>query len=150
VVIQTQTKEKGLTEITETKEMTLTATCSCEVYDEETNDSKPAEFCYGDCYTDDLEYYTEAFLNPWLEAKGIMADSPVRIEGSGMGWRRLSGHKDTSARNIIDDLTFDGDWTLMVRYDGSDLSFVRYSHDEPTGASFSVVPVSLDGDTEWE
>jgi len=139
-----------MTEIIETKEMTLTTTCSCEFYDEETDTSKPAEYCYGDCYTEDLEYYTEAFLNPWLEAKAIMADSPVRIEGSAMGWQRRSGYKDTSARAIIDSLSFDGDWTLVIRYDGNDLSFVRYSHDEPTGASFIVVPVSLDGETEWE
>ena len=43
-----------MTEITAVKEMTLTTTCSCEAYDEDTDTSKPAEYCYGDCYTEEL------------------------------------------------------------------------------------------------
>ena len=132
-------------------ETSISTGCNgCEYYDEATDTYTDADSCQGYCYEDAVEDYTENLLKPWLEAKAIMADSPVRINGSGMGWRGVSGHADTSARAMLDTLAIDGEFTLKVTYEDGELSFVRYSHDEPTGASFSVVPVSLDGETEWE
>jgi hypothetical protein len=135
---------------------TITSDCVCYKVDEDgegvldTNgEAVPSEYCYGDCYAEQVFDFTDNILPSWLEAKAIMADSPVRILGSGMGWRGVSGYADTSARNIIKALEIDGDFTIRVTYEDGELSFVRSSHDE-LGASFSVVPMSLDGESEWE
>ncbi len=131
-------------------ETSISTGCNgCEYYDEDTDTYTEADSCQGYCYEDAVEDYTENLLKPWLEAKAIMADSPVRIHGSGMTWLRRSGHADTSARAILDTLAIDGDFTIKAVYEDGELSFVRYSHDEPTGASFTVEPISLDGETEW-
>lgn len=126
-------------------EVEINNSCSCS--NDETGE--PLEYCDGSCWEMAVEDYTESFLKPWLEAKAIMADSPVRIHGSAMGWLRRTGHHDTSARGILDALSINGDYKLVATYEDGELSFVRYSHDEPTGASFTLEPVSLDGESEW-
>jgi hypothetical protein len=135
---------------------TITSNCVCYKVDEDgegvldTNgEAVPNEYCYGDCYAEQVFDFTDNILPSWLEAKAIMADSPVRILGSGMGWRGVSGYADTTARNIVKALEIDGDFTIRITYEDGELSLVRSSHDE-LGASFSVVPVSLDGESEWE
>lgn len=137
----------------------ITSNCVCTKYDDNGDEMLDAngevvmnEYCYGDCYTDQNVDFTESLLPMWLEAKGIMKDSPVRILGSGMTWRGVSGHHDTTAQNIIKALEIDGDFTLRITYDDEtrELSVVRSSHDE-LGASFVVVPRPIeDDDTEWE
>lgn len=132
-------------------ETSISTGCNgCEYYDEETDTYEDADSCQGYCYEDAVEDYTENLLKPWLESKAIMADSPVRINGSGMTWLRRSGYADTSARGILDTLAINGEFRLAITYEDGELSFVRYSHDEPTGASFSVEPRPIeDDDTEW-
>jgi hypothetical protein len=137
-------------------ETTITSNCVCYKVDEDgegvldtDGEAVPNEYCYGDCYTEQVADFTDNILPYWLEAKAVMADSPVRINGSGMGWRGVSGHAETSARGIVKALEIDGDFILRITYEDGELSVVRSSHDE-LGASFSVEPISLDGESEWE
>ena len=138
-------------------ETTISTSCFCTKADEDGNEMLdtngepvPAEYCDGFCWESAVEDYNESFLKPWLEVKGIMADSPVRIHGSGMSWRGVSGHHDTSARGILEALSINGDYTLYITYEDGELKFVRSSHDE-FGASFSIEPRPIeDDDTEWE
>jgi hypothetical protein len=137
----------------------ITSNCVCVKYDEdgmamldEQGEAIPNEYCFGDCYAEQVYDFTDNILPSWLEAKGIMADSPVRILGSGMTWRGVSGHSDTSARGIVKALEFGNQFTLYITYDDEthDLTIVRSSHDE-LGARFEVVPQPIeDDDTEWE
>lgn len=139
-------------------ETTITNSCTCTKADEDGNEmldehGEPiaSDYCHGDCWEYAVEDYTENLLKPWLEAKGIMSDSPVRIHGKGMTWLSRSGHYDTSARNILDGLSINGDYILRITYEDGELSIVRSSHDEPTGASFTIEPLSTaDDETAWE
>jgi hypothetical protein len=62
----------------------------------------------------------------------------VRIEGSGMGWQRVSGRAIVDMTDILPALRVNGDYRLVVTLDGGELSAVRSSHDEPCGASFRI------------
>jgi len=66
----------------------------------------------------------------------------VKITGRGMGWQRLTGHATIPAEfdRVFDALTINGDWTLRIKLEGNVLTVVRSSHDEPTGATFTVEP----------
>jgi hypothetical protein len=140
-------------------ETTITSDCTCYKVDEdgeavldEQGEAILADDCRYDCYDEQVYDFTDNILPSWLEAKGIMADSPVRILGSGMTWRGVSGHSDTSARGIVKALEFGNQFTLYITYDDEthDLTIVRSSHDE-LGARFEVVPAAIeDDDTEWE
>lgn len=138
-------------------ETEITNSCTCTKADEDGNEvldesgePMPSDYCYGYCWEMAVEDYTESFLKPWLEVKGIMQDSPVRVHGSAMTWLRRSGYADTSARGILDALSINGDYRLSITYENGDLLFTRYSHDEPTGASFTIEPRPIeDDDTEW-
>jgi hypothetical protein len=58
-----------------------------------------------------------------------------------MGWTGASGYAISKAnsKDLLSKLTFNGDWRLRFVFDGNTLAITRWSHDEPTGASFEVV-----------
>jgi hypothetical protein len=66
----------------------------------------------------------------------------VKITGKAMGWQRLTGHAIIPADfdRLFDALTINGDWTLRIKLEGNVLTVVRSSHDEPTGATFTIEP----------
>ena len=123
---------------------TLTNNCTCEQYDEDTDTSRPADYCYGDCYTEQCDFVLE-MLGEWARAIDYTehGDDLLRIEGRAMGWTRASGEAFTnSLAGIVGLLRIDrAEWHLVFKRDGNLLTVVRYSHDEPTGASFTIEPV---------
>jgi hypothetical protein len=83
-------------------------------------------------------------LDNWRDLNSHKASDNLRIDGEKIGWERLSGYKEVEVETdladaIVDALRINGDWTLVfkVSHDGH-LSVVRYTHDEPTGAGFSI------------
>jgi hypothetical protein len=116
----------------EVVEFELSNGCSCEEYDEDTDTSTPATYCYG-CFDDDVANLKAELFEPWLVATGWELDTPIRIQGSGMGWRGQSGYADTTPEKLIDALGLNTEWILRFKFDGADLTCVRYSHDEPMG-----------------
>ena len=62
----------------------------------------------------------------------------VSIDGSGMGWRGVSGRAIVDMTDILPALSVNGDYRLTVMLDGGELSAIRSSHDEPCGASFRI------------
>ena len=105
------------------------------------------EGCGGVCWeyaVMDGEYAIEEYLTRW--------DNPqhLRIEGRGVGWQRLAGHKDIPAtwEAIRKALSLDrADFRIDFTIEGDIFSARRYSHDEPMGASFSIYPVKHLPDT---
>jgi hypothetical protein len=80
-------------------------------------------------WEDDLDYLGEILKKTRIK-NGF-------LQGRNMGWRRMSGATDVfgvSANNIISKFG-DFSWRVVVNKEGHQLSFVRYSHDEPTGAT---------------
>jgi hypothetical protein len=58
-----------------------------------------------------------------------------------MGWTRASGNTKPirGLEETFDALTLNGDYRLVFTLYNGDLSVTRYSHDEPTGASFTFL-----------
>jgi hypothetical protein len=117
----------------------LSTDCTCESYDEDTDTSSPAEVCWGECWDDRAGNLKYEVIKPWLEANGWDEDTIVRVEGSNMTWQRRSGYAVTTPRELLDTLSFGHQYRLDFALEGKSLSLVRYSHDEPTGASFVIV-----------
>ena len=124
----------------------VTNSCVCVAVDGEGNevldengDFVPNEYCWG-CF-DDMKSDLEAMiLDEWItpETAGIYMSSKA------MNWDRRSGfalaEPDTDA--VIRALSINGDWRIVFKLIGDDLLAVRYSHDEPTGASFAFARLS--------
>jgi len=124
-------------------EVELDSSCVCVVYDEYGKE-QASDDCFG-CYSDALEDLEANVLEPWLDAHEADDGDYVVIDGSNIGWLRKSGKASLQIdkfgsndfqSDLLDVLTFNGDFRLVFRLVGDDLSAIRYSHDEPMGASF--------------
>lgn len=94
-----------------------------------------------------LEYAYEDFIEDFDAILAhISKDRLYFVEGSNMGWRRLSGHLGLSALDARAYITRafprTSDWTLKGTYDGrcKVLSFILWHHDAPTGEHYTVRP----------
>jgi hypothetical protein len=118
----------------------LTTNCECSYLDEEDNEVM-ADYCQGWCYEDANDNAIE-LIEEWLERNDH--PSALIIRGVAMGWQRLSGYaliresSDKIASETLDKLKLNGDFTLELKLTGRACHVVRYSHDEPTGASFEL------------
>lgn len=105
------------------------------------NELQSDSYCSGMCW-EDTNYLGSQLFDDYMKS----VDNPkhLRIEGRAMGWQRRNGWKDIPAtwENLRDSLSIDGEWTLRIEVDSEGIFTVfRYSHDEPTGARFSVYPI---------
>jgi len=133
-------------------EVELTSGCVCVSFDDVMGEFFPSEHCR-DCWQDSVEDLEVNVLLPWLDAHGAVDGDYVKIDGEGMGWLRKAGtlslevERDAFASDVLNNLTFDGDFRLVFRtfngdfrlvfrLEGDVLSARRTSHDEPMGASF--------------
>lgn len=94
---------------------------------------KNASDCMG-CWDDNKYTFRETILE-WRKEVGVDWGL-VRIDGSAMGWTRSRGSAVVPIDRVLEALTIRGDFRIEVKWEGKELSAVRYSHDEPTGASF--------------
>jgi hypothetical protein len=117
---------------------TLTTDCTCESYDDSDN-LTPSDECFG-CYDDDKALLIET-LDKWIAELEL---SHIEVQGRGMGWTRANGSViiDADAEELIKAMQLRGDFRLEFElpdqdYD-HDFKVMRYSHDEPTGATFLI------------
>jgi hypothetical protein len=110
----------------------LTTDCTCVVFDDDENQIE-ADTCYG-CYDDALENL-RCELEHWQTVNGFDDATLIRLEASGLGWRRRAGYRDIRADEITGALTLNGDYRIHFSFtpDYKTLTARRYSHDEPTG-----------------
>lgn len=134
-------------------EAMITSNCECRLLDEEDNEITP-DYCLGYCY-EDMGAEASQLIEEWLERNDY--PSALIIQGAAMGWQRVSGYaliresRDKIARQTLDKLTLNGDFTLELKLMGRACHVVRYSHDEPTGASFELQPFTpCDGWSECQ
>ena len=101
------------------------------------DDDSGYEWCDG-CYDVDKELILN-LIEQWVNNYAPEYwQGNVSIDGSGMGWRGVSGRAIVDITDILPALSVNGDYRLVVTTMESLLSAVRYSHDEPCGASFSI------------
>lgn len=112
-------------------EATLESNCTCMVWDEELDDytEEYSDYCYG-CWDDSVYDLENNLLIPWMNANDYHDNTPIRINATRITWMNRSGYKDTYAKDILEDLKINGDFTLRFTLEGNKLSCVRSSHDE--------------------
>lgn len=111
-------------------ELEITNLCSCEVENEDTGESEPSDECFG-CFDDDKRYFTDEFLEPYLAHKGWTEDTLIRVYGESMGWTNSSGWTDVPAKDLLDALAINGDYTLRITITPEkEMEITRSSHDE--------------------
>lgn len=117
-------------------ESEITTDCTC--VDE---NEKPRE---GDCWGWCLEYAEQdvAYLvEEWLERNQVTNDPDevtVLVTTEAMNWDRVSAHAISKADKLVDLLKINGEYRLRFKLQHTELSIVRYSHDEPTGSLFTI------------
>jgi hypothetical protein len=136
----------------------LSSDCRCEVYDDETGESKldergnpiPSNECFG-CYDDDKLYLQDQVIADWVVANGWAMNTPILILGNRMTWRGMSGWAEATPETLIDKLTLNADFTLRfsITPDNKRLTCVRSSHDE-MGAFFEFERVLEVDESEGE
>lgn len=113
----------------------ITTDCQCQTENDETGEFSPSNECFGDCYEGQKEdvFY---LLDEWIQHNNFTNNTLIRIDGSGMGWRSVSGYKDVSVADVAEALFLNGDF--RIRYELSQnfvLTAQRWSHDEPMGSA---------------
>ena len=118
-----------------------------EVCDECQQLTQQMDYCDGFCYDYKLEWLKES-VDSFITA--INNPYHLRIEGHRMGWTSANGYAicEANSKDLLNTLTFHGDWRLRFVFEGNTLAITRWSHDEPTGASFEVVAEIEDEEQE--
>lgn len=115
--------------------------CSCEIYDEDTNENRCADSCEGWCWDDQLQDFEN--ITEDLFAK---YDS-WEVKGLPLWGRTVSGKvfADTP-KKLLDAITVNGSWRLKVTVEDDGLECVLFHHDVPMGGMFSVKGLIEEGD----
>jgi hypothetical protein len=126
-------------------EVLLSSDCSCEEYDDVTDQSYPADYCVG-CY-EDGKFQVEAMLFEWGERTGFYGEY-LETTSTHENWNGISLKRVVHVSELIQSLELRGDYTLYFRLDNDELTIRRTSHDEPVGASFLVKPFYIEGESD--
>jgi hypothetical protein len=120
----------------------VSTNCAC-LDETETGEEVEAANCHG-CGDWMLEGAHE-LLEEWQRRNNY--PEAVLVQGSRIGWRGLSGYafirengSEKITKELLSKLMLDGDFTLNMQLEGNTCKIGRYSHDEPTGASFTLEP----------
>lgn len=129
----------------ETTKLTALLSTECQCEDEEGN---IADSC-ADC-GEWMEEGTRELFTEWLIANGD--PNRVTVKGKAMGWQRLEGEAiieskaytyykqyESMETQLLKVLTLRGDFTIRYTLENGKLTAIRYSHDEPTGATFEFI-----------
>jgi hypothetical protein len=127
---------------------TITTNCTCQAVDDngdwlldESGEPVPADNCRdGDCWNDQEYDIKEAFLPMWTEKVGLGMTDLVSVSSEATRWTHEPFRAITQVENVLAVLYFGNQYTLDFTLNGTSLTVVRYSHDEPTGASFTIKP----------
>lgn len=95
-----------------------------------------------------LEDAIENCIQPWLQAHNVEDGDRVIVRYSGATWQRLHGSTLTDVEDANDlalKFAVDGDFRLVITFDSADqtLKIVRFSHDEPVGATHLIEKLDL-------
>lgn len=114
-------------------------TCSCEVYDPETDESTPSNDCYGDCWDETLDDFHNITEHLFVENnQGFTITGFPVWNGTIDGRFTARNHRDL-LNAITPDRT---EWKLVGTVYADRIEAVLYHHDAPTGGRIVVTPIS--------
>jgi hypothetical protein len=141
-----------MTELLEDWISTVSTDCQCLIEDEETGEEVTPDNCLdcGDWMLEDAHMTLEEWQKRNSDPEAAL------ITGKNLGWMRLNGHAiargylyEVLTKSILRLLMLDGDFRLELKLEGKNLTARRWSHDEPTGCSFTLEPfMPCDGYSE--
>lgn len=102
-------------------------------------------YCSGKCFEfpeEDLQALWNEFKNQVPAETGFYV-----IEGSNLGWRRLSGYRiiESSIENLWEQVSVRSEWRQEWRFDQNEktLTGIQTHHDAPIGESYVVRPATI-------
>ena len=84
----------------------------------------------------ELEDYEWADIKDELVLEFETLGDVLNVEATNIGWTRERGLGKLDSHNAWRVLTINGEFKLVARVDTDSITVVRYSHDEPTGATY--------------
>lgn len=128
---------------------TITTSCTCAIYNEETGDWEESPECW-DCWSDDVRYFSESVTPLFTEEEEHLVHGEWQvgykfsIQGIGL-WNRTVGGTFVVAdqEELLRAMTVNGDYTLRWQFDETtnELSALLSHHDCPTGSTVTVKAV---------
>jgi hypothetical protein len=114
---------------------TITSNCLCEDYNEDTDTSTPSQTCWGYCWEEQLELFTDVtkdFFDGWKHDY-VINGFPTWQGGRG------GTIVASTAKELIETLVNRiGDWRAEYIMDGKDLLITLWHHDAPTGGTMRI------------
>ena len=120
---------------------TITNTCTCVTYNEDSGDWDEAPECWGDCWTDQVEYFQEITEHLFTDN-----NQQFRIEGFPVWDGTIDGtfHARTPEK-LLESITPNRtEWRLELTVHATHLTGRLYHHDAPTGGNITVTPFGED------
>jgi hypothetical protein len=96
--------------------------------------------CQGNLCWEIAKEDIDIMMTDWFESitNNNIPNAIVKFSGKNMGWTRATGYAYASIDDGLQPLYINSDFRLVATRDGDNLTVVRYSHDEPVGASFTL------------
>ncbi len=113
--------------------------CSCETFNEDTQESTPSEYCFGDCWDDSLHLFE-------IDTQDLrdISDTWV-VEGLPLWNRTIRGSFTIkNAADLLRGITVNSDWTLRYKVTPTHI-WCYLSHHDAAG-SFKAYPVIEDSE----
>lgn len=98
------------------------------------------EDCYGNFCWEIAKEDMDIMLADWFESitNNDIPNAMVKFSSKNIGWSKATGYTYAKIDDGLQPLYLNGEFRLVATRNGNDLTVVRYSHDEPTGASFNL------------
>lgn len=122
---------------------TLTSDCTCTDYNPDTDEATESEYCY-ESEKWELKYLEETIENNFKDYNFF------DIVYKGRGWTQQSGTAWTTKENIVTGLQINGDYRTEVEVYNDRIEATRYSHDNPTGTTYTFTPTHKDYNADEE
>jgi hypothetical protein len=120
--------------MTETHQYEFTNQCTCQVYEDDSDEAAPVDFCFGDCWDDQMSFFVEITQHLFEDD-----DTHFAIEGFPLWSGPVSGVAECATPSeLLSAITINGDWILKVTPLPTTLECVISHHDVPMGGSFTV------------
>ena len=139
-----------MTDTIEVVKFEISSTCACmycDTCDMGTEDeicgeckvaTREVGWCDGACWEYKVEWLEEE-LEKWC---ALVGNPPkMKVSSRRMNWNGVSGYAiiNPDFKSLLKVMSV-GDQTLDFTFNGTEVSIVRYSHDEPMGATFIIEP----------
>ena len=121
---------------------TLTNTCTCEVWNDDTNDWEQPETCFGDCWDDSLHAFGFAVAH-LLDISQDFVVYGIRLWDGEVSGRFTA----RSVADFVRGCSVDSAWHMEYQVFHNRMEYSLSHHDAPTGSASIVVPIA--SDDEW-